>query len=533
MRLRLISKLAISTSAVLLIGMACFAFINVEHLKKTLMEETVSDTDKLSETIIRTTHYQMMENDTIRVYQMMNEVGSQKGIERIRLISKNGRIIFSTAQEEVGVLLDSKAEGCNSCHSAEGTSIETSSMNRSRTFTNREGKNVLGLARAIYNEEGCYIAACHFHSPNSKVLGVLDIIVSLEPMQNRIAAYRKVVVILTAVQVALIFFCLTFLTQKMVNLPLRQILHHTQRLGRGELEAYLEIQSRDEMGELSDACNDMTLKLKTARDQLEEWGKVLEAKVEERTGEVKAIQAQLVRSEKLASLGELVAGIAHEINNPLTGILMFASMSSKDPKLDPGIRDDLEIITRETQRCAKIVKGLLDFSRESIPQKQPSSINKIMEATLSLVENQSTFHNIDVEKRYDQEIPEVLADPNQIEQVFVNILLNANHAMCGGGTLRISTWMDNLRQNACIAIGDTGSGIPEENLSRIFDPFFTTKENKGTGLGLSVSYGIIESHGGMIEVESKVGVGTTFTVKLPLLAEGAAICKGIEGQLPN
>ncbi|RQW76746.1 MAG: two-component sensor histidine kinase, partial [Geobacter sp.] len=211
-----------------------------------------------------------------------------------------------------------------------------------------------------------------------------------------------------------------------------------------------------------------------------------------------------------------VAGIAHEINNPLTGILLFSSMISKDEKLDPRHKSDLETVIRETERCAKIVRGLLEFSRESVPQKKWTSLNAVMMAALGLIKNQALFQNITIATDLSPDVPKIPADPNQLEQVFINILLNASHAMPGGGTLGIVTGYAEDRNYALVKISDTGHGIPAENLRKIFDPFFTTKENSGTGLGLSVSYGIVNNHGGTIEVESAVGEGTTFAIKLPI-----------------
>jgi two-component system NtrC family sensor kinase len=281
----------------------------------------------------------------------------------------------------------------------------------------------------------------------------------------------------------------------------------------------VRISSRDELGELATGFNEMTRNLKRARAELEDWGKNLEVKVEERTSEISRMQEQLVRSEKLASLGELVAGIAHEINNPLTGILFYSSMVSKDPRLDPVFTEDLQTITRETQRCAKIVKGLLDFARESIPQKNWTSLNGIIEAAFALVEHQSIFLNVSISKQFHENIPAVFVDPNQIEQVLINMLINAGQAMNGYGNLSVKTDLSPDGYYASITIRDSGCGIPPENLTKIFDPFFTTKETKGTGLGLSVSYGIIKNHGGEIYVQSLPGEGTTFTIDLPLMQD--------------
>ena len=522
MVIRLNTKLNISTSLVLLFFMALFAYINIKTLQQTLLQEAMSDADKLSDAIIKTTHYQMLEDDRLRAYQMIQEVGTQSGIETIRMINKDGRIIFSTKEEEIGTFLDKKAAACNMCHAGNQPLVHASTMNRSRIFRTAGGKHVLGLAKAIYNEESCYTAACHFHPENFRVLGVLDVVVSLDSVNDLTAAFRYKLLSLTVFLLIFTWLSITFLTQKLVNRPVKQLLDHTKRLANGELDATVPPFAKDELGALAASFNDMTESLRKARTELEDWGRHLEVKVDERTRQLRLIQAQLIRSEKLASLGELVAGIAHEINNPLTGILMFSSIMGKDPKLHPSLKADLDTITRETERCAKIVRGLLDFSRETPPRKQSASIRELLETSLTLVANQSSFHNIVINTDYASSLPDVHVDPHQIEQVLVNILLNASHAMPDGGLLHITTGKVAEGPYIFINISDTGCGIPEEHLGRIFDPFFTTKEDKGTGLGLSVSYGIIESHQGTIEVQSSVGVGTTFSIKLPIGGSGDA-----------
>ena len=526
MRLSLITKLTILTSLILVAFMALFAYVNLGMLRELLLEEAVSDADKLSETIIKSTHYQMLTNDLPRVYQMIQEVGTQKGINHIRLINKNGRIIFSTDEREIGTFLDKNAAACTMCHAGQTPLLQATTMNRSRIFHDKDGREVVGLAKAIYNEASCYTSKCHFHPRNFRVLGVLDVIVSLDKMQTLLSTYRNRIINMTFFLLILVWVGITLCMQRLVNIPVKQLLQHANEVGGGRLDACVNIASQDEMGELARAMNEMTLGLKTSHDKLEDWGRTLEGKVKERTYELNRMQAQLIHSEKLASLGELVAGIAHEINNPLTGILVFSSLVSKDEKLDPALKNDLDTVIRETERCAGIVRGLLEFSRESVPQKALISLNDVLDASLALVENQAQFLNITVIRDYAPDLPHISADPNQLEQVFINMLLNASHAMARGGTLRIETDTTREELYAVVRIADTGCGIPEENLPKIFDPFFTTKEASGTGLGLSVSYGIINSHGGIIEVESVVGAGTTFTVKLPMSGEAAAPGEG-------
>ncbi len=529
MRLRLLTKFILVTSCALLLAMVVFSWVNVRSLKAVFLQEAVKDVDNLSETIIQTTYYQMLENDRKRAYQMIKEVGTQKGIEHIRLINKDGIIIFSTDRPEIGTALDKKAEACNMCHSGKKTLLQASSMNRSRLFKDRQGKEVLGIARGIYSHPSCLAAACHFHPPQTKLLGVLDVIVSLEDLNTRMAHYRNGIALLTVSLLAILLLSLTALTRRFIHRPVEQLLEHTRKLAQGDLESRIETSSGDELGELSTSFNDMALNLKKAQNELRQWGATLEMRVEERTEEIRKMQSELLQSEKLAALGEMSAGIAHEINNPLTGILMFASLLLEDPRLEPELKKDLATILRETRRCAEIVRGLLEFSRKAVPCKSLQSINFLLDKTLSLVEHQAFFLNIKVERKYHAILPDLLIDPNQLEQVFMNVILNAAQAMPQGGTLTIETGTQQKGTWVYARIGDTGYGIVPDYLEKIFDPFFTTKGALGTGLGLSVSYGIVENHGGQIEVESRVGEGTSFTIKLPCSSPAGTLASGGDG----
>lgn len=234
----------------------------------------------------------------------------------------------------------------------------------------------------------------------------------------------------------------------------------------------------------------------------------------------KNLEKQLLRTEKLSSLGKLSAGIAHEINQPLTGVLTFASILQKQFKDDPQVSKDFDIIVRETTRIRGIVQGILEFARETPMQKRPTRIEKVVEQTLGIVIRQQRFFGITVNKDYDLALPEMVVDSSLMEQVFMNIILNAADAMKGSGSLTIRTRRDD--DWGAIVFEDTGPGMPESILDKIFDPFFTTKdstEGMGMGLGLAVSYGIVQNHDGQIQVTSTEGQGTTFTVKLPLKQE--------------
>ena len=250
-------------------------------------------------------------------------------------------------------------------------------------------------------------------------------------------------------------------------------------------------------------------------EETKRWSEELERKVQERTQELRAAQEQLLQSEKLASIGQLAAGVAHEINNPMGVILGFAQGILKTLSEDDPLRRPLTTIEKESLRCNRIVQNLLDFARHSEPTPHLTNINELINASCDLVEHQTSLQNVKLIKGYNSALPSIMADPNQLQQVFINIMLNAYQAMPDGGTLHIATRQ--VGSELQVIFTDTGVGIPPENVQNIFDPFFTTKEvGEGTGLGLSVSYGIVKAHGGDIEVESQAGKGTTFVIKLPL-----------------
>ena len=250
-------------------------------------------------------------------------------------------------------------------------------------------------------------------------------------------------------------------------------------------------------------------------EETKHWSEELERKVEERTQELRAAQEQLLQSEKLASIGQLAAGVAHEINNPMGVILGFAQGILKTVPEDDSLRKPLSIIERESLRCKRIIQNLLDFARHSEPTPHLTIINELIDTCCELVEHQISLQNVKLVKNYDPALPPIMADTNQLQQVFINIMLNAYQAMRDGGTLHITT--RTVGSELQVTFADMGTGIPPENIQNIFDPFFTTKEvGEGTGLGLSVSYGIVRAHGGTIGVESQVGKGTTFVIKLPL-----------------
>jgi two-component system NtrC family sensor kinase len=322
----------------------------------------------------------------------------------------------------------------------------------------------------------------------------------------------------------LIFLGITLLGMILVSLiairvaermsrPIHSMAAAARRVAEGDYSHKVEVLSRDETGYLAECFNKMTLELARATQELRQWAESLETKVEERTAQVRAMQSQLIQSEKLAAIGKLAAGVAHEINNPLTGILTNSSLMLQDLGPDDSRRDDLQIIVDETLRCRKIVKGLLDFARQTAPLKQAVNLNQVLEDVLNLVKNQAGFRNISFATQLQEDLPTVMADRDQMRQVVLNIVLNAAEAVPGGGEIRVVSHLDRA-DHICLSISDTGPGIPEAIKSRLFEPFFTTKTT-GTGLGLAIAYGIIERHRGTIDIQSSPGQGTTIRLRLP------------------
>ncbi|MFW5958302.1 MAG: sensor histidine kinase, partial [Desulfosalsimonas sp.] len=232
--------------------------------------------------------------------------------------------------------------------------------------------------------------------------------------------------------------------------------------------------------------------------------------------QLKEAQKQLAQSEKMASLGQLAAGVAHEINNPLTGILMYAGMILEHLDKDSPLRNDIEFIIEDANRCREIVKSLLAYSRRTDSKRSIIHINELVEQSFKLTRDQKIFRNIRIEKRFSDEMMLVNVDTNKLSQVIINLVINAADAMEGRGTLTVTTYRNKADQKIFLEISDTGCGIYDENISKIFDPFFSTKpKGKSTGLGLSIAYGIIEEHGGHISVKDTGPEGTTFLVELP------------------
>jgi len=374
------------------------------------------------------------------------------------------------------------------------------------------GKRWVGEAFVV---NANYITAYEpIRDPEGAIIGILYVGVLRQPFDEVLEQTLFTFLGIAFVGILLIVLVSVFLAKRF-STPLKILEELSRKIADGNYRHEVRVKGPLEIEHLATSLDHMARELETEKRELEEWGGTLERKVAERTEEMKKIHSQLFRSEKLASLGKLAAGVAHEINNPLTGILTNSSLLLEDLAQDDPHREDVEVMVKETVRCREIVKRLLDFAKQSKPLKRTANINSLLETIILLVRNQASFRNITIEKRLCEGLPDVLVDPDQIQQVFVNIILNAAEAMTKGGTLLIQSASGDGGRSIVISISDSGPGIDETIRERIFDPFYTTKEH-GTGLGLAISYGIVEQHGGRISVESTLGKGSTFIIQLPL-----------------
>lgn len=532
-------KVGLNLTVALSFAVVLFVALVTWHQRNELIDTAANHVIQLSDVVSKSVRFAMLQNQPAYVDTIIHDVAQQDSIDRIRIFSQNGRITHSTFAPEIGQTVDRKAEDCTFCHASRKPLEDVPKNRRTWTFTSPAGQRLLGTMLVIHNEPSCYNAACHHHSPNTPVLGVLDIRYSLDDMDRRLRRNMLTMAGLSLAFVIAASLAVGLFIHRMVYLPLRDLEAGARQISSGDLEQPIPVRSQDEFGELAESFNAMTKALRNSRSELQEWARTLEEKVEQRTEELRIAEAEAAHGEKLASVGLLASGIAHELNNPLTGILTFSILLRE--KMEDGGQDaeDMDLVIRETRRCASIIRRLLDFARDKPPEKKFADLNQIIEDTVRLVERPAHLRDIAIAVDFDRSLPQIWVDPDQIKQVVMNLLVNAQHAIEEQGNITVRTGRapqpKRLKPGmiaapmAEISIADTGCGIPRENLQRIFDPFFTTKKiGTGTGLGLSVSHGIIEAHGGTIEVDSEVGKGTTFRVLLPLIespemAESASV----------
>ena len=523
------AKLILSLTILIVAISGISGYLNFRTQKKQLVDTMILGADQLSRSITGATWHAMLDDDRKAAYEIMRVIADKQGVDRIRMFNREGRLVFSTDAREQPGMTSSSSEVCASCHSKDAVRNRPAEDARVRYARSPDGVKTINMVAPIYNEPSCSNASCHAHKASTKVLGVVDVALRLDPVQKQTRAITLQTIVWTLFEVGIGAAFVILFTRRFVATPIQGLIAGTKAVSAMDLDQPIDIgnaRGTQELDELVDSFNRMRERLKLAVAELNDMQQTLEEKVEVRTQQLKVAQRKLIQSERLATLGQLAASVAHEINNPVSGVLNLSMLLERlmanggyPPGREAEFRKYLGLISTETARVGRIVSDLLAFSRRSKPQRAPADLNKLVRTTIGLADHKLKLISAEVVLDLQENLPLVECDSSQIQQVILNLVLNGAQAMQprGGGKLTIRTRVIPQEECAELCVQDTGEGIAPENLSKIFDPFFTTKaEGKGVGLGLAVLYGIVKAHEGEVEVVSQRNQGTTFTVTLPL-----------------
>jgi two-component system, NtrC family, sensor kinase len=516
---KLVLSLVVSMS--LVFGLLGYLIIRLH--RRHLEQSTLLSAERVSDVIRRSTTYDMLRNDREALYNAMHTMADQPGMVKVRIFDQEGRISYSTDSAEIDHVVDKSGEACYGCHNRSQPLARLDRPDRFRIYRVGNRQRVLGIITPIENQPACANASCHAHSKSQRILGVLDTNLSLaaadaqlEQSTHRLLAYMFFALLTIGVLSWLFVW-------RVVGKPIQKLKHATERLSQGELGYQIDNSAHDEVGDLARSFNDMSSQLHAANEQIVAWAKTLEDRVEQKTEELKHTHDHLLHVEKVASMGKMAAVVAHEVNNPLSGILTYAKLLRKwtlngqvaHEKHDEAVQC-LELIAAESRRCGDLIKNLLTLSRTAPMNLELMDLHTVIDRCLLLVRHPLELGGVQLQQDLPENLPPLNCDPAQLEQVFLALITNAMDAMPRGGNLWLEARFHERQNEIEIRVRDDGSGIPPDLLPKLFEPFFTTKERgHGVGLGLAISRGIVERHRGRIEVQSVLSKGTTFTITLP------------------
>ena len=517
---RLLFSLLLTIVAVL----AIHATLSFRAAKDDLLKFVRADVNRSSGLIKGATHDGMLLNRKDEVQATIERLAAEPEIAAIRVYDKRGTIVMSARTEEIGRWIELDSETCRSCHEEDQKTKQDALLERSSLTRVEDGPEVLRQLSIIENEASCAAAACHRNPTDEPVLGVLDVEMSMAPLDSAIHKAKTQLFWTTLILVAIVGLVVAVFIKRLVSRPVAQLREGTRRIADGDLETRIQVSGRHELAGLAEAFNQMAEDLSASRREVMKWSLKLEEKVVEKTRELGRTQRQVLHMEKMASLGKLSATVAHELNNPIGGMLTYARLVRRELEtqgLESEVRDELtgylNLIEKECLRCGGIVQNLLLFARRNGAELAPVDLNEVVERSLMLVRHHFAISGVRVHCDILSGDSQIRADSGQLQQALIALIVNADEAMKEvDGDKELSIRMRGSEQDVEIEVEDTGVGIPEESLPHIFDPFFSTKEMENrVGLGLAVVYGIVRRHGGQIDVESTVGRGTVFRLHLP------------------
>ena len=514
----LAAKLIIALLSLVIIGGGISWYALIHAGKGNLINEAVKDAASYSDLVTKSVRHSMLTFNRKAIQQTVDDLRSTRDVKGIKLFNGKGRIFVSSKHEEIGHQVDRTASVCQGCHSDPERPSETLTQQRQWvTYRGKEGYNMLTFIGPIYNEPSCAQAACHVHSPNQRVLGILETDFSLAAVDRNIRRQTLNTTVYALIFMGIISVVLYVILRKFVLKPVSTLSNAMGKVAHGDLGRTVTVTSEDEIGLLARTFNEMTQELRTAREKMEDWTKSLEREVAKKTDALKKSQDKLIQAEKFAALGRLVADVSHEIRNPLTAIGGFARRLYKGATGEKE-KERAEIIISEVDRLEKILRDVLTFTRDARSRLEKHRLEQIVYDVANMHEHACGEQSVSVEIMIDQDLPPVLIDKDQVRQALSNLVTNALDAMPHGGTLKMTAGSEDLHDvwYVFLRVSDTGQGIDEDKLPLIFDPFVTTKQiGHGTGLGLSVTKKIIEEHGGFIKAESTRGEGSVFSLYFP------------------
>ena len=476
-------------------------------------------------------YYSMLENDKRTLQSTLDIINTMSGIDDVNMYDENDSLVYSSFASET---FAHSNPDCRTCH----TNLSSLFPAKEKSYRiipagsdcimneNDNNHRHLLIRSPILNERSCYTASCHAHAETDVVLGSLIIKLPLEDLDNAVKQSSGKFFLIATIVTLLLISALILFTRRQIKSPLNEIVKASIAVAGGNNTTRLEIRQNqlDDIRSVSVAFNDMLDNLQAANNELKNWSQQLEYKVRKKSEELGAARNELIHIERIASLGKLSSSVAHELNNPLSGILIYTKLVYKqlsNPELYASKKDSilkhLKLIETETKRCGDIVKGLLDFSRKEQEDFEAKHIHSVLQGTYELMTHPVTMANIRFSTDFKAKSDLVFCSPNQIKQACVAIIVNATEAVVENGEIIISTSNPDTK-TLKIDITDNGIGIPEDDISHIFEPFFSTKhDTSGIGLGLAIVHGIIKSHNGRIDVKSDPGRGTTISITLPLI----------------
>ncbi|MEI6900636.1 MAG: ATP-binding protein, partial [Bacteroidota bacterium] len=476
-------------------------------------------------------YHSMLENDKRSLQNTLDIINSMSGIDEVNMYDNNNNLVYSSFSNDTA---GHSNPNCESCHA--NLDVMFPPMNKSYSIIEinsgcsmNQGDNKsrhLLIKSPILNRKSCYTSSCHAHAPSDLILGSLIIKIPLKDLDTALQKSTTEFFLFALAMTGLLVGFLFFFTRKKIKDPLNDILKASIAVANGDKSTRLEIKPNqlDDMRVVSNAFNDMLDNLEAANNELQNWSQQLEYKVQKKSEELGAAQNELIHIERIASLGKLSLSVAHEINNPLSGILVYTKLVQKqltNQSIDEAKKETmmkhLRLIENETKRCGDIVKSLLDFSKKDQNDYEPIALQEVLRKTCELMAHPMKIANITFLNDFTARQDLVFCSPNQIKQACVAILVNASEAVAENGEIIMKSWNPSPEQFR-IDISDNGVGIAQEDISHVFEPFFSTKQNaRGIGLGLAIVHGIVQSHKGKVEVKSEQGKGTTISIILPLV----------------